>query len=70
MEDQLQIKTYHLEVKKGLYKFESFVFDGFKAMDNMLVMRVKREEEFAPIKNSEGVDSPATALEIYENSKK
>lgn len=65
-----QKMQYHLEVKKGLYKFESFVFDGFKAMDNMLVMRVKREEEFAPIKNSEGVDSPATALEIYENSKK
>ena len=58
------------EIKKGLYKFESFVFDGFKVMDNMLVMRVKREEEFAPIKNSEGVDSPATALEIYENYKK
>ena len=65
-----QKMQYHLEVKKGLYKFESFVFDGFKVMDNMLVMRVKREEEFAPIKNREGVDSPATALEIYENSKK
>lgn len=65
-----QKMQYHLEIKKGLYKFEAFVFDGFKVMDNMLVMRVKREEEFAPIKNSEGVDSPATALEIYENSKK
>ena len=61
---------YHLEIKKGLYKFEAFVFDGFKVMDNMLVMRVKREEEFAPIKNQNGVDSPATALEIYEKSKK
>ena len=65
-----QKMQYHLEIKKGLYKFEAFVFDGFKVMDNMLVMRVKREEEFAPIKNKEGLDSPATALEIYENSKK
>ena len=32
----------------------------------MLVMRVKREDEFAPIKNKEGVDSPETAKEIYE----
>ena len=65
-----QKMQYHLEVKKGLYKFEAFVFDGFKVMDNMLVMRVKREEEFAPIKNKEGVDSPETALAIYEKSQK
>ena len=63
-----QKMQYHLEIKKGLYKFEAFVFDGFKAMDNMLVMRVKRENEFAPIKNQEGVDSPKTALEIYEKN--
>lgn len=65
-----QKMQYHLEIKKGLYKFEAFVFDGFKVMDNMLVMRVKREEEFAPIKNKEGVDSPETALAIYEKSQK
>ena len=34
----------------------------------MLVMRVKREDEFAPIKNKEGVDSPETAKEIYERN--
>ena len=65
-----QKMQYHLEIKKGLYKFEAFVFDGFKVMDNMLVMRVKREEEFAPIKNKEGVDSPETALKIYEKYSK
>ena len=65
-----QKMQYHLEIKKGLYKFEAFVFDGFKVMDNMLVMRVKREEEFAPIKNKEGVDSPETALKIYEKNSK
>ena len=49
------------------YKFESFIFDAFSSLDDMLVMRVKREEEFAPVKNADGVDSPATARELYNN---
>jgi len=57
---------YHIAIKNNLYKFESFIFDGFKYADDMLVMRVNREKEFAPIKNKEGVDSPDTALELYE----
>ena len=57
---------YHAAIKKNLYKFESFIFDGFEFLEDMLVMRVKREEEFAPIKNKEGLDSPQTAKEIYE----
>ncbi len=59
--------TYHIAKKNNLYKFETFIFDGFKYLDDMLVMRVKREEEFAPIKNKEGIDSPETAKKIYEN---
>ncbi len=57
---------YHIAKKNDLYKFEMFIFDAFEYFDNMLVMRVKREDEFAPIKNKEGVDSPKTAKEIYE----
>lgn len=49
------------------YKFEAFLFDAFESLRNMLIFRVKREEEFAPVKNAEGVDSPATAKELYEN---
>ncbi len=49
------------------YKFESFIFDAFSNLDDMLIMRVKREEEFAPVKNAEGVDSPETARKLYEN---
>lgn len=52
--------------KPNIYKFEAFIFDGFKYLENMIVLRVKREEEFAPIKNKEGVDSPETAKKIYE----
>ena len=59
---------YHAAIKNDLYKFEAFIFDGFEYLDDMLVMRVKRDEEFAPIKNKEGVDSPQTAKEIYERN--
>ena len=48
------------------YKFESFIFDAFEFFDDMGLLRVKREEEFAPVKNREGADSPKTAKELYE----
>ena len=49
------------------YKFEAFLFDAFGELDNMAVLRVKREEEFAPVKNANGVDSPETAKKLYED---
>ena len=48
------------------YKFESFIFDAFELFEDMALLRVKRKENFAPIKNAEGVDSPRTAKELYE----
>ena len=48
-------------------KFEAFIFDGFEYIEDMVILRVNREEEFAPIKNEKGVDSPETAKEIYNN---
>ena len=47
------------------YKFESYIFDGFSFFNSMSILRVKREEEFAPIKNREGSDSPETAVNLY-----
>ena len=47
------------------YKFESFIFDAFEKLDNMLILRVKREDEFAPVKNATGVDSPETSIKLY-----
>lgn len=49
------------------YKFEAFLFDAFGELDNMIVLRGRREEEFAPVKNLEGVDSPETARELYKD---
>lgn len=42
-------------------KFERFVFDGIPLANNPLVMEILREDEFAPVKNFEGDDSPETA---------
>ncbi len=77
-----EVLIYHTAVKKNsyineegkeiipdepnAYKFEAFIFDAFDLFDNMAVLRVKREDEFAPVKNKEGVDSPKTAKELYE----
>ena len=47
------------------YKFEAFIFDAFSIADNMSILRVKREDEFAPLKNAEGEDSPDTARQLY-----
>ena len=48
------------------YKFEAFLFDAFGELDDMAILRVKREEEFAPVKNAAGIDSPETARELYK----
>lgn len=52
---------------KNVYKFESFIFDAFSNYDDMSILRVKREDEFAPIKNKDGNDSPETATKLYNN---
>lgn len=41
-------------------KLELFVFDAIPLAHNPLVLFTRREEEFSPVKNAEGVDSPAT----------
>ncbi len=42
-------------------KLETFVFDALKEAQAPIVMRTDRVEEFAPIKNGSGEDSPATS---------
>ncbi len=53
--------------KPNAYKFEMFIFDSYEMFDDVVVLRVKREEEFAPIKNAQGQDSPETARKLYKD---
>ena len=47
------------------YKFETFIFDSFGFVDEVAVLRGVREIDFAPVKNKDGVDSPETAIKLY-----
>ena len=53
--------------KPNAYKFEQFIFDSFKLFEDISILRGKREEDFAPVKNKNGEDSPETAKKLYEN---
>ena len=55
-----------IPTESNAYKFESFIFDAFGLFDDIAILRGKREDDFAPVKNKEGVDSPKTAKELYE----
>ncbi len=71
---------YHIAVKKlkyydpasgerkeqsGCFKFEMFLFDAFGALDTLKVLRVRREDEFAPVKNGSGEDSVELARSMF-----
>lgn len=43
-------------------KLEMFVFDALPLAERTCVLETVRTEEFSPIKNAEGADSPATSL--------
>ena len=43
------------------WKFEQFLFDAFPLLGTMMPFGVLREEEFSPVKNADGNDSPKTA---------
>ena len=44
-----------------VWKFETFVFDAIPLAERSCCMEIAREEEFAPVKNKDGSDSPETA---------
>ena len=50
--------------EKNALKFERFVFDALARASETVVMEVVREEEFAPVKNADGEDSPASAIQL------
>ncbi|MGE5607662.1 MAG: UTP--glucose-1-phosphate uridylyltransferase [Bacillota bacterium] len=47
--------------KPNAIKLEQFVFDAIPLAKNPIVYTTDRAEEFSPVKNAEGVDSPATS---------
>src|SRR5690349_12837870 len=46
--------------KPSAVKLEQFVFDAIPLAANAIVYTTDRAEEFSPVKNAEGTDSPAT----------
>jgi UDP-N-acetylglucosamine/UDP-N-acetylgalactosamine diphosphorylase len=45
-------------------KFERFIFDILPHAERWTVLSTERADEFGPVKNKDGVDSPATAREM------
>ncbi|MCP4376727.1 MAG: UDPGP type 1 family protein [bacterium] len=43
-------------------KLEMFIFDALPLANNTVILSTQRDEEFSPIKNAEGLDSPITCL--------
>ena len=46
--------------KQNGVKFELFVFDALPCAQNPVVIETLRENDFSPVKNAEGLDSPQT----------
>lgn len=53
-------------VERDAVKFETFVFDAMPLARCVAVQLVERDEEFAPLKNRDGVDSIRTAREALD----
>ena len=50
----------------NIYKFEQFVFDAFSYFNDITLLRVNPQEEFAPIKDFNGIYNPEIAKKMYE----
>ena len=63
--DQASDKIIKPEQPNG-YKFELFIHNFLPFCDagKFGVLKVAREQEFGPVKNATGVDSPETAREL------
>lgn len=66
-------KVAHIDLETGhaveprepnAVKLETFVFDAIPLAESSIVLETDRIEEFAPIKNADGADSPRTCREI------
>jgi UDP-N-acetylglucosamine/UDP-N-acetylgalactosamine diphosphorylase len=53
--------------KENALKFERFIFDVLPLAERWLVVETSHREEFAPLKNAEGADSPKTVEAALTN---
>ena len=53
--------------KPNTFKFEKFIFDAFSHFNDMLLLRVDENKEFAPIKDFTSIYNPFTAMQKYED---
>ena len=53
--------------KPNAYKFECFIFDALPLARSSITLQTSRMEEFAPIKNAEGEDSPDSSHRIQSD---
>lgn len=63
--DAKENKTITPEKNNGV-KFELFYFDVFELTKNIGLFETLREDEFSPLKNATGDDSPDTAREYLK----
>lgn len=54
-------------VEENAYKFERFIFDVLPLAERWAVVETSRREEFEPLKNATGLDSPATVQAAISN---
>lgn len=54
-------QTIRPEAPNGT-KFEKFIFDSLKFAQNPLILEAIRGDEFSPVKNTQGADSPDTSM--------
>lgn len=52
--------TRHEPASPNAWKFEMFVFDALPFANNPVIIETERADDFSPVKNAEGVDSPRT----------
>jgi UDP-N-acetylglucosamine/UDP-N-acetylgalactosamine diphosphorylase len=57
-------KVTSIDGETEAIKFERFIFDAFAEANNPTLLEAKREDEFAPTKNMEGVDSINSARKM------
>ena len=55
-----------LSAPKSCFKFERFIFEALAFADRCAFVEVRRDTEFAPVKNAEGADTPDIARRMMQ----